>query len=150
MTTSLLLCQTRYVNGYDLQVLRDYALEAPWNWRVLFETLLEEVEHARRQEDYEERTEELEALVNETRKKLDSISAELHALLPNDVDGANTPWITKAVINGSVKTLRERLTSLQEQLDSVVEDLDLNAAPAAATTAAAPAVPPAAPPGAKP
>lgn len=33
MTTSILVQHTDELNGYDLQVIRDFALEAPWEWR---------------------------------------------------------------------------------------------------------------------
>jgi hypothetical protein len=40
MTTSMLNTHVRdSLCEHDIQVLRDYALEAPWEWRVLFEEL---------------------------------------------------------------------------------------------------------------
>lgn len=135
-TTSMLMCQTRSINDHDLQVLRDFALEAPWNWRVLFETLLEELEEARERENVEQEFDDLTDTVAEARLKLAGISAELAGIVPiaGDAEAAQMPWMTRVSTNGGpVKTLRERLTDLQETLDEVVEGLEpeaVNAVPA--------------------
>jgi rRNA maturation endonuclease Nob1 len=42
MTTSVLMTHTRgYLSEADLQVVKDYAIEAPWEWRIALEKLVE-------------------------------------------------------------------------------------------------------------
>jgi hypothetical protein len=64
MTTSVLTYQSGELNGFDAQVLRDFALEAPWNWKNALEQLVdvaEKVEDAvDRAEDAEYRAEDAE------------------------------------------------------------------------------------------
>ncbi len=47
MTSSILVPHAGKRNGYDLQVLKDFALSAPWEWRKALEALIEEVEGSR-------------------------------------------------------------------------------------------------------
>ncbi len=44
MTTSFISQCAGDLRDNDLQALKDYALEAPWEWRKLFEALIEVVE----------------------------------------------------------------------------------------------------------
>ncbi len=41
MTTSVLSARADNLSGHDLQVLRDYALNAPWEWRKALDALVE-------------------------------------------------------------------------------------------------------------
>src|SRR6266571_5024209 len=71
MTTSILNTHTRgCLTDFDLQVLRDYALEAPWEWRMVLEQLIEDAKTA-------ERVEESEDTVIELRDALKDHSDEL-------------------------------------------------------------------------
>jgi len=57
MTTSVLTYQSGELNGFDAQVLRDFALEAPWNWKNALEQL---VDAAEKVEDAVDRAEDAE------------------------------------------------------------------------------------------
>ncbi len=43
MTTSILSHLSQNLSGHDLQVLSDFALEAPYEWRKLLQALLEDI-----------------------------------------------------------------------------------------------------------
>lgn len=47
MTTSILSPLSNELRGIDLQTLRDFALEAPYEWRKAFESLIEAAENDR-------------------------------------------------------------------------------------------------------
>ncbi len=51
MTTSQLSPCSSELTGSDLQALRDFALEAPYEWRVALEALVETAEFAQEDED---------------------------------------------------------------------------------------------------
>lgn len=77
MTTSMLLNQVGELNDYDLQVLRDYAIEAPTPWRNVFERLI-----AAQERDWLERNAagELEAVMLNRKDVADKlVSLELAA-----------------------------------------------------------------------
>ncbi len=44
MTTSILSACAGDLTGYDIQVLKDYAINAPWEWRKLFDSVIAVVE----------------------------------------------------------------------------------------------------------
>ncbi len=44
MTTSVLSAGAGELSKYDLQVVKDYALNAPWEWRKVLTALIEHVE----------------------------------------------------------------------------------------------------------
>lgn len=46
MTTALLSHRADNLSPFDLQVLKDFALEAPWEWRKAFDALIEIAEAA--------------------------------------------------------------------------------------------------------
>lgn len=90
MTTSVLLNQMGELNEYDLQVLRDYALEAPKPWRNALNELIAARERDWVAEDLEEERDELLAEQKKAVEKLQELVLllghhEIHA--QNIVDG---------------------------------------------------------------
>jgi chromatin segregation and condensation protein Rec8/ScpA/Scc1 (kleisin family) len=125
-TTSVLMTHGRYFNNHDLQVLRDYALEAPWEWRMLFEQLADAAEDAEDVEDAEElqaKVEAYEAQLKSAKERLDEIHAELDGLIPVDGDeeAKKTPWIVKTGTDNL--DVRARLLALQERLSDLAVEL---------------------------
>jgi hypothetical protein len=96
------------LNDFDLQVLRDYALEAPWEWRVTLERLIEAA-------DEEAREEELEAKLDDWKGRALKARERIIALLEKMPD-----VVTDKEQITMDRTLIERL---EEVLAEVAEDL---------------------------
>ena len=78
MTASILSHCSGELTRFDIQVLKDYALEAPWEWRKLFESLIELAEAVGGREIDEvsawaEKVEDLEEKVEAHREEKESL-----------------------------------------------------------------------------
>ncbi len=71
MTTAVLSHRCDNLSPFDLQVLKDFALEAPWEWRKAFEALIEIAEAANGRSP--EEIDKLAAAEDEATKKLEAM-----------------------------------------------------------------------------
>lgn len=115
MTTSLLNTHGRYLNDHDLQVLRDYALEAPFVWRMALEQLIQYAEEGKEADKYEAERDEARAKVRETRKTLDALNGTLDQLIP----GENTEGAKN--MDAYSPTLRLNLQAVHAKYDELYE-----------------------------
>lgn len=86
MTTSVLMTHTPgELYWHDLQSLKDFALDAPFEWRMAFEQLISKAQVADRVEELEAKIQELQAVVSKASATLEvQLSALDHVLTEND------------------------------------------------------------------
>lgn len=78
MTTSVLVAQAGELLPYDIQVLKDYALDAPWEWRKAFEALIERAEEADTLEaEFEKDVEQLKNVTSAAEDLIKEFRSEL-------------------------------------------------------------------------
>ncbi len=109
MTTSVLSYQYGELNDYDLQVLRDFALEAPWNWRQMFNALLHIVDQDK---DYEAELAALKGIRDDAVDAIADIKVGLATLRKAYNEGA----ITEADLATCEATINDNLENLTEAL----------------------------------
>lgn len=107
MTTSTLMTYGGEFNEYDLQVLRDFALEAPFEWRKAFERLIAAAEEEAREEELEAERDELKAKLKKAREDVLSMVLACQAELAKD-----NPKLTELV------------EKVSEQLEGLADDLE--------------------------
>ena len=106
MTTSLLMTNTREpLCANDLQVIRDFALESPWEWRVALESLVETAER-------EAGVEELELQVEGM--KLDC--ADLAKELEDKVQGLRKTYDSGVISNEDLKDFETAIGQILRSL----------------------------------
>lgn len=72
MTTAVLMTATRSdLTRYDLDVIRDFAREAPWEWRIALEALVEIAEKYDDQRDYADELDDMTVMVTTGVEKLE-------------------------------------------------------------------------------
>lgn len=111
MTTSLLMYQGGEFSDFDLQVLRDYALEAPWEWRKAFERLIAAANE-------EAREEVLEAALTDWKDRALKSREKIIALLekmPDVVTDKERIEVETAVIERLEEVLAEIAEDLKEE-----------------------------------
>lgn len=75
MTTSFLSAGAGELSGYDLQAIKDFALEAPWEWRKALTAMIEVVEDngkelAKAQKKLSDLGVAVEEFIEETREEI--------------------------------------------------------------------------------
>lgn len=112
MTTSVL---TTHIPGSllekDLQVLRDYALDAPYEWRMAFDELIEMAEHWFSTADELERIEKFKAAVKNV--NLDVLKF---------VDTIETKSAENKLTKGDVRVLCTAIRGAMKTLTDAVEE----------------------------
>lgn len=108
MTTSVLNTFTSGpLNDFDLQVLRDYALEAPEPWRHAFDRLIAAAEEQFREE-------ELLAEIAELKEKMKTARGEVLSLV----------LACQAELAKNAPSLTELVEKVSDQLESLADDLE--------------------------
>lgn len=105
MTTSILNTFTREFSEYDLQVLKDFALEAPYEWRLMFEQLIECANDSRSAQKVEDELNALKDSANKARTRLQVACEELDALIPENFLHITQPY--------TLDELKRRFTDLE-------------------------------------
>jgi hypothetical protein len=107
VTTSKLLSNTPEINEHDLQVVKDYALEAPWEWRMVLEAMVSIAEKHLYDDDLLGRIDELEAALRVAAMKIENVVIAVNNAkdLPKEVAAAD------AKIKEIVEEMREVVTS---------------------------------------
>lgn len=117
MTTSLLHTHGRYLNDHDLQALRDYALEAPFAWRMALEQLIQYAEEGKEADKYEAERDEARARVRETRKTLDVLNGTLDQLIPGEnTEGAKNMDVYAPALRLNLQAVYANYAELYESL----------------------------------
>lgn len=110
MTTSVLLSHVGELNGHDLRVIRDFAIEAPEPWRNALSRLTEAAEAARdmesKVESVQETLDDMEHTVAEAVKKLKQTVETLKRTFENAV-------ITATAFSNFEIEIKEVLTELE-------------------------------------
>jgi predicted component of type VI protein secretion system len=83
MTTSKLLSHVGGLNGHDLTVLRDFALEAPWEWRRALDELLDAKETVSEVDALKEELEAAKEELEELRSTMKEQAAALEVVAKN-------------------------------------------------------------------
>lgn len=103
MTTAVLSEYAGELTGNDLQALKDYALEAPWAWRKVFESLIEIAEDdGKKQAELEERLSILREAVSEA---VDELREAVKALDETVVNGLPTLKALTLTVTGVADVL---------------------------------------------
>ncbi len=113
MTTSKLNTFTREFSDFDLQVLKDFALEAPYEWRLMFDQLIECADDSRKIDKVQEELDALKDSANKARMRLQTACEELDRLIPQ-----NFVNITQTYTLDELKRL---FTSLEELHTKFIE-----------------------------
>lgn len=131
MTTSVLLTQSGELSDYDMQVLRDYAVEAPQPWRNALGQLIAAQERDWTERDFHQKYLDLKKQAREAIDKLQDLvlTAQHHAIDLNDGIDAN---VTVKQINAAEKlatAVDEALTTLQDEgeketMDSLLKEIE--------------------------
>jgi hypothetical protein len=116
VTTSVLTTFTRDgLNDHDLQVIRDYALEAPWEWRMALEALVEDGEQ------YLDEVREHEKLVKEYDTLQDSVKSHIEyltkclATFTTELAAADTTGKMRAAFAVFKEDVNDTLMALQPE-----------------------------------
>lgn len=113
MTTSVLLTSTPHtLNDNDLQTLRDYALEAPWEWRMAFEQLLELAELGFEVEDHIAQIENYEEAFDDAKKTIEQATTDVRRFVEQIEDKAHSNRLTKGDVDDLCSSIREQLNIL--------------------------------------
>jgi hypothetical protein len=96
------------LNGYDLQVLRDYALEAPWEWRKTLERLIAAADEEAREEALEGQLVDWKTRALKAKEQITALLAKM----PSVVTDAKQLTVDTAAIE-----------HIEEVLAEIVEDL---------------------------
>lgn len=83
MTSSTLLTHGKYLNDHDLQVLRDYALEAPFEWRMALEQLIEAAHRDRDVEKFEADNENLRIIMKDSAREIEEAIVDFTQTIAN-------------------------------------------------------------------
>lgn len=145
MTTTIVSPCSGNLNDHDLQALRDYALEAPWEWRKLFDAIVETVEssEAATEEAAESALAAEEKLAEaiadhteeeETLKRLKTASllcvAECRKLIREI-----TPSLMNVAVNtGAATKVKSLLDSFTDDFTASIDELEASASEEMTTT----------------
>jgi hypothetical protein len=88
VTTSVLMSHVGYLNDHDLQVLRDFALEAPDPWRNALNNLISAADELYREQELKEEVDELAGALLRARLDVLKCAAELARAKTLDAEGA--------------------------------------------------------------
>lgn len=110
MTTSILMNQGGPLNDHDLQVLRDYAIEAPWEWRKVFERLIAAADEEAREQDLEAQLVDWKTRALKAKDRLN----ELLAKMPDVVTDKDELTVSRALIERIEEVLAEIAEDLTE------------------------------------
>lgn len=114
MTTSILMTHTQSLNGFDLQVLRDYAVEAPWEWRIAFEQLLELATAGQEAESHLNDIDDLKDDANEARVHVKHCNASVQRFVEEIETLARANQLTKGDVDTLCSDIREAMNILTE------------------------------------
>ena len=107
MTTSLLMTNTREpLCANDLQVIRDFALESPWNWRVALERLVEMAEDEAEREELELQVEGMKLDCADLAKELEDKVQGLRKVYDEGVIGHDDLKDFETAIGQILRSLR--------------------------------------------
>lgn len=113
MTTTTLLTHTLGpLNEHDFQALRDFALEAPWEWRTAFEQLLELAKHGQESEAIEETITDLEVQQAEWHKALLTANMDVLKFMEQIETKARENKLTKGDVDTLCSGVREAMNIL--------------------------------------
>ena len=113
MTTSVLTTQRGYLTEYDLQVIRDFAIEAPWEWRMALEALVEDAaehleeldEHEKLMKDHDALQDSISSHVEYLKTRLEKLTSEMAAA--SSVGQMRAAFATfKGDVNDSISALK--------------------------------------------
>jgi exonuclease V gamma subunit len=111
MTTSLLMYHGGELSDFDLHVLSDYAIEAPWEWRKALERLIEAARREGDEEELEAQLDDWKGRALEAREKL----IDLLEKMPDVVTGKERVEIDRAVLERLEEVLAEVAEDLKEE-----------------------------------
>ena len=124
MTTSILSHMAGELRPNDLQTVRDFALEAPWEWRKALEALCDDsealeaigmtVDEVHELEEKGLKVEELEGEVERLREELEVAEKNV-----KDLKEAAEAVLAaeEGPVSGRVKTMEAAMNALQEVVD---------------------------------
>jgi esterase/lipase len=118
MTTSVLMSHTRGLTDFDLQVVRDYALEAPWAWRLALEELVECAEQSDKVEDEAQEARAKEQETQEAHKELQAaVKAAMKQMLQHVEKLEKGGNLTKGEIDSITKGIRQAFDELEDHAE---------------------------------
>lgn len=133
MTTSVLMTHTRgYVSDNDLQVIRDFALEAPWEWRVALEGLVQAAVEFDKVADEAEKAKTNERELTEAHRDLERKHAQLKKKIENAIgkmrrhidklqEGRRNNNLTKGELDTITAGLQTGFDALAEEVEASPE-----------------------------
>lgn len=108
MTTSILSHKSNELTGFDIQVLKDFAVDAPWEWRMALEALIEVHEDFQEDiRDFEGTEEAIEELRENCKDAIKEIRTEVKAFLDKKLrTNADVAYMHK-MVDDALQTLDE-------------------------------------------
>ena len=98
MTTSVLSHCSGDLSGHDIQVLKDHAIEAPWEWRKALEALIEASQEAdERVDKLDEAEARAEAVCTAAKDAIKEIREEMEAFFTTPMNAKDRTAFAAAV-----------------------------------------------------
>jgi len=133
VTTTILSNHASELRGVDLQALRDFALEAPWEWRKVLEALtdLAEAADGLDAEDLAELSAENDRLNKELKEKLEKLEeledsgafSRLKAAVVLALDELRAAALTLSPALAPSQMVMDRIEAALEKLEKVSDDV---------------------------